>query len=235
MGKRKIKKGNVLLRLFFLAIAITPALYFPLFLQHFTVYMTGEVFTYVITQQWHIVVLSTLLFLAFLIPLTFRRKTNWKEYGLATAFFVSLFVEMYGIPLTILLASNYFSAGVVPTQTLIVFDFLGVTFAMDVGMTYGAILIITGMIMIITGWITLYRNIKDKELVTKGIYNYSRHPQYLGFILIVIGWFVAWPTILTLIFAPILIYKYLRVCRTEEKEIKSKEYEEYKKTAPFFI
>ena len=96
-----------------------------------------------------------------------------------------------------------------------------------------------GTVLIIVGWITLYRGSKRKErnFVAGGIYKYSRHPQYLGFILVVFGWFIDWPTLITLIFAPILIYKYVQVCRVEEKEILAEhpEYSEYMKKVPFFI
>ena len=83
----------------------------------------------------------------------------------------------------------------------------------------------------------LYKNLKnDDEIVTTGIYSYSRHPQYLGFIFIILGWVFGWPTILTLIFAPILIYIYIRVCRLEERELaNNKQYRIYKRKVPFFI
>jgi len=100
-----------------------------------------------------------------------------------------------------------------------------------------SILMIVGTFFITLGWVTLYRNIKKQSFVTSGIYAYSRHPQYLGFIFIILGWFIGWPTILTVFFAPILVYKYIRLCRTEEKEIskKSPEYRKYIGKVPFFI
>ena len=104
-------------------------------------------------------------------------------------------------------------------------------------MSYAALLMIIGALFIIIGWITLYRNVKRTGLVTNGIYQYSRHPQYLGFILVIIGWFIGWPTILTLVFTPILIYRYIRLCKTEEYEIQNQypEYKNYKTRVPFFI
>jgi protein-S-isoprenylcysteine O-methyltransferase Ste14 len=107
---------------------------------------------------------------------------------------------------------------------------------MDTAMLYASILIVIGTIFIIVGWITLYRKIKKEELVTTGIYSYSRHPQYFGFLLIIIGWLVGWPTFLTVIFSAILIYKYIKVCKVEEKELGHiKEYEKYKNEVPFLI
>jgi protein-S-isoprenylcysteine O-methyltransferase Ste14 len=233
-----LRNKNLIPRVLLLLIALVPLFYVKEFYQHFYVYLTGNIFTSVITKQWHIVFLSILLFLAFLIPLSYRRKVNWAEYSLVTAFFVSLFVEMYGIPLTILLSSKYFfSADVNLPNNVVEFNFLGVGFGMDLAMTYGAVLIFIGALLVMAGWITLYINIKKQSLVTNGIYSYSRHPQYFGFILIIIGWFIGWPTILSLGFAPLLIYKYVRVCKTEEKEILdgTSEYQSYKAKTPFFI
>lgn len=239
MNKTILNK-NLIPRLFLIILIIFPFFYFKEFYFHFKAYFTGNIINRLITQEWHIVLLSILLFVAFLIPLTYRRKASWAEKGLVTAFFVSLFVEMYGIPLTLLFASKYFAPSVDLPSNVVNFTLFGVGFGMDLAMTYSAVLMTIGAILIITGWISLYYGVKKgKEenknvFVTNGIYSYSRHPQYLGFILVIIGWFIGWPTIITLVFAPILIYKYVRVCLTEEKEVYP-ELNDYRKRVPMFI
>lgn len=221
-----------------LAFIIFPIVYWQEFYHHFEVYFSGNIINHIITKEWRVVVLSIVLFLLFLIPLSYRRKANWLEYGLVGAFFVSLFIEMYGIPLTILFAAKYFypDPSVLPPN-VITFNFAGVDMGMDLVMAYGAVIMAVGMILIVVGWITLYLAAKKGKFVNTGIYSLSRHPQYLGFILIIIGWFFGWPTLITLVFSPILIYKYIRVCQTEEKEISKShpEYQDYKKQTPFFI
>jgi protein-S-isoprenylcysteine O-methyltransferase Ste14 len=190
-----------------------------------------------ITQQWHIVILNIVLFLLFLIPLSFRRKIDWKEYGLVTAFFISLFVEMYGIPLTIFLASKSLTGSeIVIPNSIVDFEFLGVGIRMTHAMLYGTILMVIGTFLIIMGWVTLFKNIQDNNIVTIGIYAYSRHPQYFGFVFIILGWIIGWPSILAVIFGIILIFVYIRVSMLEEKELSHlKEYQGYKKKVPFFI
>lgn len=233
-----MKTKNLIFRIFFIILLLFPLLYFQEFAYHFYVYLTSSVITGVIVGQWHIVLICIFLSISFLIPLSFRRKADWVEYGIVTAFFISLFIEMYGIPLTILLTSNYFFIpGTVLPPNIFEFNFLGVGFGMDISMTYGAILILVGMILIILGWLTLYMNIKKIKIVSTGIYAYSRHPQYLGFILIILGWLYGWPTVITLIFVPILLYQYIRLCKIEEKEISAElaEYKTFKEETPFFF
>lgn len=104
--------------------------------------------------------------------------------------------------------------------------------------TVGACIVLVGVALIAVGWTTLYRT--DEELVTDGIYAYSRHPQYLGFLLFLFGWFVHWPSVLTLAMLPVLGYFYYRLSVVEEKEVmetmnKKDEYREYIETTPRFV
>ncbi len=204
---------------------------------HFYSYLTGNIINTVIIQQWHVVAINIAIFMALLIPLSFRRKTNWLERGMVSAFFISLFIEMYGIPLTIILASGILMApaGPVPGDVT-AFSFLGVGFGVDFGMAYGLLYILLGISLIMTGWITLYRN-REEGVVTTGIYSITRHPQNLGMILIAVGWFVAWPTFLTLAFFPVLVYRYVTLSRKEEAEFlkESPSYSDYKKQSPFLL
>jgi len=249
MLKTKLFKKNLIPRFILILLVLFPFFYFNEFYFHFKAYFTGNIINRLITQEWHIVLFSILLFVAFLIPLTYRRKAKWAEKGLVSAFFISLFVEMYGIPFTLLFASKYFAPSVDLPSNFVNFNLFGVGFGMDLAMTYSAFLMIIGATLIIVGWISLYNSVrKSKEknikqesnsknkniFVTNGIYSYSRHPQYLGFILVIIGWFIGWPTIITLVFAPILIYKYVRVCLTEEKEVYP-ELSDYRKRVPMFV
>ncbi len=229
---------NLQFRVFFIALFLFPLLKFKDFYFHFKAYLTGNILNRIIIGNWKAVIISIILFLLFLIPLAYRKKANWMEYGLVTAFFVSLFVEMYGIPLTILFASKYFyNSSLIAPPNFIEFSLFGTSFGMDFPMLYAAIIMFIGTILILAGWITLYLGMKKNKFVTHGIYKYSRHPQYLGFILVILGWFIGWPTILTLIMSPILIYKYISVCKKEEKELLVKELniKEYYSKTPFFI
>jgi len=225
------------IRFTLIASLLIPAAHLDTFYDHFYAYLTGNVLNDIIRQHWDIVIVSIVIFLACLIPLSFRRKANWAEYGLVTAFFVSLFVEMYGIPFTILLAQKWFyQSDIFHPKGIIDFHLLGTHFEMDLPMVYAAALIIAGALIIVVAWITLYYGVKRNTLVTTGVYATSRHPQYLGFILIITGWLIGWPTLLTIMLVPILIYRYVRAAQQEEMEVPDRvAYQRYKERVPFMI
>lgn len=91
--------------------------------------------------------------------------------------------------------------------------------------------------MVASAWNTLYKAQQKHQLATKGLYAKIRHPQYDGFIIIMIGFLLQWPTLITLIMFPILVYVYVQLARKEEKEILAEFGESYQryiaKTPPF--
>ncbi len=103
------------------------------------------------------------------------------------------------------------------------------------GMIAGSWITLTGIVLVVVGWRKIHR---AKDLVTGGIYRYIRHPQYAGLFLIMSGWLLHWPTLLTLILFPILIMVYYRLAVREENEmleVFGSRYEIYMKQTPRFF
>jgi protein-S-isoprenylcysteine O-methyltransferase Ste14 len=191
--------------------------------------------TAVFKGRWDLVILNVLFFLTFLVFIPFKKKVAWKSYGIFTAFIIALFMEMYGLPLTIFLFSGMTMFQGYTIKPFIRFEFLGTTFNMPEFSFYGLIITSIGLILIIAGWKKIY---KSKTLVTTGIYRFSRHPQYLGIILISLGWLIGWPTLVTLVLFPILVLIYYRLAKKEDEEMGrlfGKEYDDYKNETPMFI
>ena len=196
--------------------------------------------------DWYNVMVASALFLSFVLALAWPRgRAEWRSAGLYSAFLISLFVEMFGVPLTILLLA--------PLLDLPAFAFglgeshlwaylLARTGIVPLGwgvwlvMTASLALIVAGMALLALGWAQVYG--ARHRLQTRGIYAFLRHPQYLGLILIVLAFNIQWPTLPTLVMAPLLIVMYVRQARREDRELNTRfggEYLAYAARVPAFL
>lgn len=82
------------------------------------------------------------------------------------------------------------------------------------------IVIIAGFLLLGASWRVLYPAQKEGRLATIGPYSYVRHPQCVGFIVILFGFLLQWPTLLTLVMFPLLVAMYVHLAHTEEAEIR---------------
>jgi protein-S-isoprenylcysteine O-methyltransferase Ste14 len=85
--------------------------------------------------------------------------------------------------------------------------------------------IIGGFMLLASSWRVLFAAQRDHTLATAGPYHYVRHPQYLGFIAIMSGFLLQWPTLVTLVMFPILVVTYVRLAHREEREV-AKEFDD---------
>ena|SRR3989338_7379292 len=195
--------------------------------------------------NWLLVLFNIVLFLYFIYSaFKPRTKTDWRTFRIFGAFIVALFAEMYGFPLTVYLLTSFFGS------------LLGLDFTHNNGHILNTLLglkgdphanflhiisyalIIGGLILLGKAWEVLYKAQKQQSLAVNSVYKYLRHPQYLAFILIIFGFLIQWPTIITLVMAPILIFRYIRLAKTEEKEMLGKfgsVYKVYKNRVPGFF
>lgn len=193
--------------------------------------------------NWLAVIIPSGLFLWFTYD-AFRPKTriDWRSFGAFAAFIIALFTEMYGFPLTIYLLSSWFGnqfpqINFSHNSGHLWEDLLGNTgdphFSFLHIVSY--VLIVGGLILISASWKILYQAVKKKTIAQSGPYKYVRHPQYLGFIIIILGFLTQWPTLPTLIMAPILIVRYAKLARKEERDVLQKfpEYQPYLKKTLF--
>jgi len=84
----------------------------------------------------------------------------------------------------------------------------------------------------------LYHAQRSHRLATAGPYARIRHPQYVGFILIMFGFLLQWPTLVTLVMFPILVTMYVLLARREEREAEAEfgdEYRRYAARTPAFL
>jgi protein-S-isoprenylcysteine O-methyltransferase Ste14 len=193
---------------------------------------------------WFLVVVNVGLFAFFILSfLTPLKKREWRSMGATLAFFVALFTEMYGFPLTIYIltgilgnkypALNPFSHA---SGHLWLAFFGGGPAMMTVIHIISNGLVFIGFMIMWKGW-KLIHGAKG-ELVTGGPYAYVRHPQYSGLFLVMIGMLIQWPTIITAFMFPVLVYVYYRLSKREEGdiiELFGDEYKRYAERTPMFI
>jgi protein-S-isoprenylcysteine O-methyltransferase Ste14 len=195
----------------------------------------GAEFSHVAYGDWGFVLLNILLFAGFLVFfLVPRRRRDWLPLGICKAFLVTFFTEMYGAPLTLYALcsiSAFETHGLNP-----ILEFLGLEGLAPILWWVGVALILAGIVLVFLGWVRIYR--AGGALVREGIYGYSRHPQYLGIILMSTGFLACWPTLPTLAMWPVLLVAYYRLARLEEREMVrrfGRLYRDYRRRVPMFF
>ena len=196
---------------------------------------------------WSLVIINSLVFIIFAFsfakPQTSR---DWRSFGAFSAFLVALFTEMYGYPLTIYLLSGWLSTRF-PGVDWLSHDaghLLEEMFGWRTNPHFGPfhiasnVLIIAGFFLLSASWKVLYAAQRAHRLADTGPYAYVRHPQYDGFILIMFGFLLQWPTLVTLVMFPILVFMYVRLARREEQDARAEfgdAYARYAATTPAFL
>jgi protein-S-isoprenylcysteine O-methyltransferase Ste14 len=195
---------------------------------------------------WLLVILNSAVFIIFAFSFFKpRTKRDWRSFSAFSAFVVALFVEMYGFPLTIFLLSGRLetrSPGVdlVSPNTGHLWETI---FGLKGHPHFGAlhiarsVLLVAGFWTLAATWPVLYRAQRSSQLATGGPYRHVRHPQYVGFVLIMLGFLFLCPTILTLAMFPVLVM-YIKLALTEEHEAEREFgpiWQEYAARTPRFL
>ncbi|MBS0336223.1 MAG: isoprenylcysteine carboxylmethyltransferase family protein [Proteobacteria bacterium] len=196
---------------------------------------------------WSLAIINSLVFIIF--AFSFAKPQNardWRSFGAFSAFLVALFTEMYGFPLTIYLLSGWLASHF-PGVDFLSHDaghLLEIMFGWRANPHFGPfhvlsnIFIVAGFWLLASAWKILYHAQRAHRLATTGAYARIRHPQYIGFVLIMFGFLLQWPTLLTLAMFPVLVFMYAYLARTEEADMLAQfgdEYAQYAARTPRFL
>ena len=195
---------------------------------------------------WILVVLNSILFIV-LAASFFHPKSgrDWKAMGVFSAFVVALFAEMYGFPLTIYVLSGWLGSRF-PALTLthsgghLWNDLIGWEGDPHLSPFHFAsyAFMIGGFWLISAAWKVLWESARTGTLATTGPYARLRHPQYAGFLAVMIGFLLQWPTIPTLVMFPVLVAMYRRLAISEEREVQRRfgaAWDDYARHTPRFV
>lgn len=196
---------------------------------------------------WPLVIVNTAVFIIFAFSFTHPRNSrDWRSFGAFSAFLVALFTEMYGFPLTLYLLSGWLGSRY-PEADLLTHN-SGHLWSTLLGWQGDAhfspfhllsyLFIGGGFALLSAAWNVLYRAQREQQLAVTGPYAYMRHPQYVAFIFILLGFLLQWPTLLTLLMFPILVVMYVRLAQHEEREALTdtgQAYAQYAASVPAFI
>jgi protein-S-isoprenylcysteine O-methyltransferase Ste14 len=196
---------------------------------------------------WSLVIINSAVFIFFAFSFAKPQSPrDWRSFGAFSAFIVALFTEMYGIPLTIYLMSGWLQSrypGLDPFShdaghlwwTL---------FGMHGNPHLGALHILSslviggGFVLLAASWRALYEAQRRHQLAVTGAYAYVRHPQYVGFIAIMLGFLLQWPTILTVAMFPFLVAMYVHLAHSEERDARAafgEAYDRYAAVTPGWL
>lgn len=196
---------------------------------------------------WTLAIINSAVFIIFAFSFAkSQSKRDWRSLGAFSAFVVALFTEMYGFPLTIYLFSGWLQSKFPGTD---IFSheaghLWNTLFGWEINPHFDPLhilsnlIIVGGFFMLASAWRVLHAAQQQHDLAVDGIYARLRHPQYVAFVLIMFGFLLQWPTLLTVIMFPILVYVYVRLARHEEQMVLQEfgdRYREYMGRTPAFI
>lgn len=196
---------------------------------------------------WWLVAINSAVFIIFAFSFVRpRTKLDWRALGGFSAFIVALFTEMYGFPLTIYLLSGWLGNRMPGTDFLnhnsghLWQDLTGWQGDPHLSPLHlvSNVLIAAGFILLYRSWQVLFAAQRDHRLASTGPYSTVRHPQYVGFLTIMAGFLGQWPTLLTLLMFPVLVFVYLRLARKEERLMDAEfgeAYAAYRRHVPGFV
>ena len=189
---------------------------------------------------WSLVIINSLVFIIFAFSFFKpQSKRDWRSFSAFSAFLVALFTEMYGFPLTLYFLSGWLQSNY-PEVNWLSHDaghLLEMLFGWKTNPHFGpfhilsTVFIGSGFWLLASAWRVLYAAQRSHTLATSGPYARIRHPQYVAFIMIMFGFLLQWPTILTVFMFPVLTYMYVRLARHEEQEVVKEFGEEYARYA----
>lgn len=196
---------------------------------------------------WTLVIMNSAVVLIFALSF-FRPRSarDWRTFSAFAAFVIAMFVEMYGFPLTIYLLAGWLQTRYPDLDPMTHnAGHLWPTLLNGQGDAHFSVphiasyvLLGYGFFLLSNAWSVLYAAQQQHKLAVTGPYSRVRHPQYVAFAMILLGFLLQWPTFLTLLMFPVLLLMYARLSTREEIELRAQfgpSYDAYAAATPRFV
>lgn len=169
-------------------------------------------------QWWQVVVNSAIFMLFAFSCFKPRTKRDWRMFGSFSAFIVALFAEMYGFPLTTYLLSGWIARSL-PEINMVGHGarHLGDPHTLSIHIA-SSLAILAGFVLLAASTRVVHQAQARRRLATAGPYARHRHPQHVALLVIMLGFLLRSPTLVTLVMFAISLVTLVRLAHQEERE-----------------
>lgn len=157
-----------------------------------------------------------------------RGHRDWRGVGAFLGYLFALCAEITLVPMLVYLAWRWLLAKLVGVHaTASGRDIVDLVVGWDMHRHLpwldraGDVVIVSGLAVLALAWWGLESARRTGRLATTGVYAVVRHPQYLGYLLVMFGFLLQWPSILTGLAFAVVVVAYGRLIRHEENELSS--------------
>ncbi len=225
--------------LFLLALGAFALVLGPTYAEHMMWFFSTASQGTILQGQWIVAIayVSTFIAIAYFLRPSEKGHDAWKKgVGVYSTFIIALFAEMFGFPLTLYLLSIFTGsqAPAAPAQVATHFTILGLSYSIMWTTLLAMAFSVLCAALMVYSWKLVF---KSKRLVTTGPYSLVRHPQYSAVIALTVVWAISWPTLTTLLLAPVVTFIYYRLSCDEEKRMCKEfpKYAAYAKKVPMLV
>lgn len=153
---------------------------------------------------------------------------DWRGVGAFLSFLSALCAEITLVPMLVYLGWRWLLAQLVGVHaTASGRDVIELVVGWDIHRHFawldraGDLAIVSGLAVLVLAWRGLHAARRDRRLATTGVYAVVRHPQYLGYLMVMFGFLLQWPSLLTGVAFAVVVMAYGGLIRREEDELSS--------------
>jgi protein-S-isoprenylcysteine O-methyltransferase Ste14 len=195
---------------------------------------------------WTLFLIASAMLVAIVLALTRPAgERDWKGVSAFLAFIAALCAEIALVPLLVYLAWRWLFQRVAGIHAFgDGLDLLQLVFGWEMHRhsvwldRLGDLVIVGGVVVLAAAWKGLLDARRARTFASTGVYAHVQHPLYLGFVLIMFGFLLQWPALLTGLAFGAALLAYRRLAGDEEQAMAARygaEWVRYRQRTPRFV